>query len=172
DDDMGMRKYRLSINQIIDFINNSELNVIGISHNIYIQNAHEQEMLYETAQLIYEAHSHGLLTFITINNVSSQKAAIIGADLGTDFLITNAPNSLSEIKQTIRYAGKTKIIFINQSKDHKKEITNIFDQFHSNAFGIKTTAKKTLEKTLRYFNSLNAITKKGATVKEALTYYH
>jgi fructose-bisphosphate aldolase (EC 4.1.2.13) len=56
----------VSVEQVIDFKENSGLTILGVGYTIYLGSEYEPEMLRQAAQIIYEAHQHGLIVVLWI----------------------------------------------------------------------------------------------------------
>lgn len=91
-----------SIEQVVHLKHTSKLNICGIGYTVYLGSSFEAEMLREAAQLIYEAHQHGLLAILWMyprgNAISNERdgaliagAAGVGLCLGADFVKINVP---------------------------------------------------------------------------------
>ena len=88
------------IEQVVEFKENSGLNIMGIGYTVYLGSEYEAQMLTEAAQAIYEAHQYGLLSVVWCyprgKGVKDEKdshliagAAGTAATLGTDFVKVN-----------------------------------------------------------------------------------
>jgi DhnA-type fructose-1,6-bisphosphate aldolase and related enzymes len=108
-----------SVLDIIEFKKHSGLDIVGVGYTVYLGSEHEAEMLTEAAQMIHEAHEHGLLTFLWMyprgKAVKHERhpdviagAAGVGACLGADFVKVNPPEG--DLRQAVMAAGRTKII--------------------------------------------------------------
>ena len=82
--------------QVTDFRDNSGLNILGVGYTIFLGSEDEAEMLYQAAQLVYNAHQFGLISVLWIyprgKAVSDEKdphliagATGVAACLGADF---------------------------------------------------------------------------------------
>jgi DhnA family fructose-bisphosphate aldolase class Ia len=57
------------VQQVVDFRDNSKLKILGVGYTIYLGSEYEAEMLHQAAQIVYNAHQHGLLCYGCIPGV-------------------------------------------------------------------------------------------------------
>ena len=179
--------------QVIDFRDNSGLKILGIGYTIFLGSKHEAKMLHQAAQLVYNAHQHGLISVLWIyprgKAVSDEKdphliagATGIALCLGADFVKVNYPQkegmeSKEIFKEAVQAAGRTKVVCAGgSSKDAKDFLQELHDQINisgaaGNATG-RNIHQKPLEDAIRMCNAVFAITVDGATVEEALKIYN
>ena len=181
-----------SIEQVMEFKKNSNLNILGIGYTIYLGSQYEFKMLKEAAQLIYQAHAHGLVTIIWAypkgKSVIKPKdphliagAAGVVATLGADFVKVNYPEVGNEsqavaLKEAVAAAGNTKLICAGgPSTDPKHFYQDLYDQIHvSGAYGNATGRnihQKPLDEAVRFCNGISAITLENKSVDEAMAIY-
>lgn len=111
-----------SLQQVIT-LRDAGINICGIGYTIYLGSEYEREMLYEAAQIINQAHAHGLLAILWIyprgKNVTHEKSAAmlagaagIAVSLGADFVKIHAPESGNalDLRQAVQAAGNTQVI--------------------------------------------------------------
>ncbi len=121
------------LEQVIEFKEQTKLNIVGIGYTIYLGAENEHIMLKEAAQLIYKAHQNGLLAVIWCytrsNNIKNENdihliagAAGVAACLGADFVKLNYPYNLknqkkaaTDYQEVIKAGGKTKILCVGGS---------------------------------------------------------
>ena len=115
-----------SIDNVVEFKKNSGLAIRGVGYTVYLGSEHEQSMLHEAAQIVYQAHQHGLITILwmyprgkAVLNEKDAKtiagAAGIAPCLGADFAKINAPITNNQKKaelltMAVNAAGNTKLI--------------------------------------------------------------
>jgi fructose-bisphosphate aldolase/6-deoxy-5-ketofructose 1-phosphate synthase len=179
--------------QVIDFRDNSGLNVLGVGYTIFIGSEFEADMLYQAAQIVHNAHQYGLLSVLWIyprgKAVSDEKdphliagATGVALCLGSDFVKVNYPQkkdheSKEIFKEAILAAGRTKVVCAGgSSKDARDFLQDLHDQIHvsgaaGNATG-RNIHQKPLAEAVRMCNAVFAITVEGATVEEALKIYN
>ena len=180
------------IDQVVEFKENSGLNILGVGYTIYLGSEFEAEMLVQAAQVIYDAHQHGLLTVLWIyprgEAVKDEKdphlisgATGVGACLGTDFVKVNYPKqegaSSAEIfKEAIKAAGRTRVVCAGGTSDEGEAfLKKLHDQIHisgaqGNATG-RNIHQKPLDEAIRMCNAVYAITVEDASVEDALKIY-
>lgn len=135
----------LNIDQIIEFKQRSKLPIRGVGYTVYLGSEFESEMLAQAAQIIYEAHNHGLITILwmyprgkIIKNERSGDliagAAGVAVSLGADFAKINPPEA-SHSKTTEEWlaiaaqaAGKTKLIVSGGSKKNESAFLSELSQ--------------------------------------------
>lgn len=182
----------ISVPQVIDFKNNSGLKIVAVGFTIYLGSEYEAEMLNQAAQMVYEAHQHGLVTVLWIyprgKSVKDEKdphliagAAGAAATLGSDFVKVNAPkkegvSSTGFLKEVTSAAGRTGVVCAGGSSvDVAKFLSQLYDQIHTggavgNATG-RNIHQKSLEEAVRMCNAISAITVDDATAEEAMSIY-
>ena len=181
------------IDQIVEFKENSKLNILAIGYTLYLGSKNESEMLTEAAQAVYEAHQFGLLSVIWCyprgTAVSDEKephliagAAASAAVIGTDFVKVNAPkkegsSSAELLKEATQAAGRTQVVCAGgSSTDAKTFLQGLHDQIHiggtsGNATG-RNIHQKPLDEAIRFTNAIFAVTVENKTVEEAMAIYN
>jgi len=180
------------VDQIVKFKENSGLNILGIGYTVYLGSEFEAEMLVQAAQVVYDAHQHGMVSVLWIyprgTAVKYEKdphliagAAGVGACLGTDFVKVIYPekegaNSAEVFKEAIKAAGRTKVVCAGGASDEVDDfLRKLHDQIHiSGAMGSATGRnihQKPLDEAIRMCNAIYAVTIEDATVQEALKIY-
>jgi len=130
-----------TVEQVVDFAKNSRLKIVGIGYTIYLGSEHEAEMLAEAARVVYQAQRHGLLSVLWIyprgQAVSNEHdphliagAVGVAACLGADFVKVTYPSKASkaELKNIIKAAGKTGVIFSGGSSQEPKDFLKTLRQ--------------------------------------------
>lgn len=135
-----------TVEQVIAFKKESNLNIIGIGYTIYPGSKYESIMFTEAAHSIYQAHLHGLITvlwsyprgrFVTSEQDASMiaGAAGIGACLGADFIKVNPPNTSNSaqlLQQATQAAGKSGIICSGGKTQNPDDfLIRLHDQIHT-----------------------------------------
>lgn len=179
--------------QVTDFMDNSGLNILGVGYTIFLGSEEEAEMLYQAAQIVYNAHQCGLISVLWVyprgKAVSDEKdphliagATGVAACLGADFVKVNYPQkqgyeSKEIFKEAILAAGRTKVVCAGgSSKDAKAFLQELYDQINvsgtaGNATG-RNIHQKPLAEAIRMCNAVYAVTVDGATVEKALKIYN
>ena len=180
------------VDQVADFASYSGLHILGVGYTLYLGSELEQEMLYQAAQLVNEAHQYGLITVLWIyprgKAVRDERdphliagAAGVAACLGTDFVKVNYPRrkgaeSKEVFKEAVRAAGRTKVVCAGGSSvDVRAFLQDLHDQiFVSGASGNATGRnihQKPLREAVRMCNAISAITLRGWSVEDAMSVY-
>jgi len=183
----------LDVQQVVDFRDNSGLNILAVGYTVYPGSEYEAEMLRQATQIVYNAHQYGLITVLWVyprgKAVTDEKdphliagATGVAACLGSDFVKVNYPKkegyeSAEIFKEAIQAAGSTKVICAGGSSvDVESFLKRLHDQIHvsgaaGNATG-RNIHQKSLDDAIRMCNAIYAITVEGASVEEALMIYH
>ena len=183
----------IDVQQVVDFLHNSGLNVLAVGYTIYLGSEYEAEMLRQAAQIVHNAHKHGLITVLWIyprgKAVKDEKdphliagATGVAACLGSDFVKINYPKkegheSKEILKEAVLAAGRTKVVCAGGSSDDVELfLKRLHDQIHvsgasGNATG-RNIHQKSLEDAIRMCNAIYAITVEEAGVEDALKIYH
>jgi DhnA family fructose-bisphosphate aldolase class Ia len=104
----------LDVQQVIDFRNNSGINVLAVGYTVYLGSEYESKMLHQAAQIVYQAHQHGLISVLWIyprgKAVDDEKdphliacATGAAACLGSDFVKVNYPKKSYESKEIFKF---------------------------------------------------------------------
>lgn len=116
-----------SVEQVVALQKRSGLSICGIGYTIYLGSDHEAEMLAEAAQVVYQAHQHGLIATLwvyprgrALNDETAVHyaagAAGVATSLGSDFVKIKPPHageaisSAELLKQVVKSAGNTKVL--------------------------------------------------------------
>jgi fructose-bisphosphate aldolase/6-deoxy-5-ketofructose 1-phosphate synthase len=163
-----------------------------VGYTVYIGSEYEATMLYEAAQIVYEAHRYGLITVLWMyprgKAVKDELdphliagAAGVAACLGSDFAKVNYPKKAGldpakALKEATEAAGRTKVICAGGSSDAPEEfLRKLHDQIHiSNAAGNATGRnihQKPLSEAVRMCNAIYAVTVEDKGVDEATKIY-
>ena len=181
------------VKQIIDFRDNSGLNIAAVGYTIYLGSEYEAEMLRQAAHIVYDAHTHGLVTVLWIyprgKAVTDERnphliagATGVAACLGSDFVKVNYPKKegcepKELFKEAVRAAGRTKVVCAGGSSDDAESFfKRLYDQIYvsgaaGNATG-RNIHQKSLGDAVRMCNAIYAITVEGKGVEEATRIYH
>ncbi len=180
------------VEQVMDFRDNSGLNILGVGYTVYLGSEYEAKMLHQAAQLIYRAHQYGLITVLWMyprgKAVADEKdphliagATGVAACLGADFVKVNYPEkagyeSREVFKEAVQAAGRTKVICAGgPSVDVRQFLTRLYDQIHTSGAAGNATGRnihqKSLEDAIRMCNAIYAITVEDSSVEEALRIY-
>lgn len=180
------------VDQVAEFKENSGLKILGVGYTIYLGSEFEAEMLVQAAQVVYDAHQHGMLSVLWIYPrgvaVKDEKdphliagATGVGACLGSDFVKVNYPkkegaNSAEIFKEAIKAAGRCKVVCAGGSSDEVEAfLKKLHAQIHisgaqGNATG-RNIHQKPLAEAIRMCNAIYAITVEDANVEDAIKIY-
>ncbi len=182
----------LSVDQVVAFKEDSGLDILGVGYTVYLGSEHEAEMLTQAAQIVYDAHKHGLITVLWMyprgKAVKDEKdphliagAAGVASALGSDFAKLNYPlksgcESREIFREAVLAAGRTKVVCAGgENCDVKSFLQMLHDQIHiSGAAGSATGRnihQKSLEEAVRMCNAIYAITVEDASVESAWKVY-
>jgi len=180
------------VDQVVEFKNKSGLKIAGVGYTVYLGSEFESQMLSECAQIIYEAHQHGLITVIwcyprgkAVTNegdshlIAGASGAI--ASLGADFVKVNPPKKDGKtepmlLKEATVSAGRTKVVCAGgSSKEVVSFLQELHDQIHlggtsGNATG-RNIHQKPLDEAVRFANAIYAVTVENKSVEEAVKIY-
>ncbi len=181
-----------SIADVVEFQKTSGLNILGVGYTIYLGSEFETKMFVEAAQLIKDAHKHGLITVLWIyprgKAVIHEKdphltagACNVASALGADFVKVNYPEPLigdqaESLKEAISASGRTKVVCAGGSNT---SVEGFLETLHSQIFvsGASGNAtgrnvhQKPLPEAVAFCNAISAITIDGKSVSEAMQIY-
>lgn len=182
----------LELEQAVEFRKSSGLNIVGVGYTVYLGSEYEADMLREAAQLVFQAHRHGLVSVLWMyprgKAILDEKdphliagAAGVAAALGSDFAKVNYPqktghNSAEIFKEAVSAAGRTKVVCAGgESTDARLFLERLHDQIHisgasGNATG-RNIHQRPLAEAVRLCNAIYAITVENANVEAALKIY-
>jgi fructose-bisphosphate aldolase/6-deoxy-5-ketofructose 1-phosphate synthase len=178
----------IDVDQVVEFKKSTGLNILGVGYTVYLGSEFENLMLREAAQVVYQAHQHGLITVLWIyprgKAVKDEKdpdliagATGAAACLGTDFVKVNYPKREGEksaeiLKRAVKAAGRTRVICAGGgSMEPKAFLQQLHEQIFisgtaGNATG-RNIHQKSLEEAVRFANAISAITIYGKSADEA-----
>ncbi len=181
-----------SISDVVKFKEQSRLNILGVGYTIYLGGEDEPQMLQEAAQLIKEAHNHGLLVVLWMyprgKGIMEDDVKIIAggagvaAALGADFVKTKYPYTGSHIvlaqkfQEAVQAAGETKIICVGGGKQQPKDLlSHAWHQVNTaGASGMavgRNLHQRPLPEAIKLATALSLIINHEASLAEALAIY-
>ncbi len=185
-----IEKALVDVEDVVEFKQNSKLNILGVGYTFFLGSEYEADMLREAAQVVYKAHTHGLVAIIwayirgkAVKNERSPEliagAAGVAASLGADFIKVNppdAPDPFQALKQAVQAAGTSKVVCSGgESQPVEEFLITLYRQIHeSGTFGNATGRnihQKPLDEAIRFCKSIFAISVENKTVEEALNIY-
>jgi fructose-bisphosphate aldolase/6-deoxy-5-ketofructose 1-phosphate synthase len=182
-----------SVDDVIHFKKNSGLQIRGVGYTVYLGSEYESQMLHEAAQIVYQAHTQGLVTILWMyprgKHVADERdgkliagAAGIAAALGADFAKINPPRAHTVqqeaelLRVAVEAAGNTKLICSGGSRVPEKEfLERSYYQLHEggiagNAIG-RNIYQHSLTEAITFTQALSALIFDGKSVTEACTAY-
>ena len=138
-----------SVEQVVRFKEENNLAIAGVGYTVYLGSRYEAQMLTQAAQIIEEAHAHGLLVILWIyprgTAVTDERskeviagAAGVGAALGADFVKVNPPSAPTSFDRSqllniaARAAGRTGVICSGGPVRSEREfLEELFHQLHT-----------------------------------------
>lgn len=116
-----------TIDDVLRITHESDLPICGVGYTIYLGSRYESQMLAAAAQVVSQAHEHGLVTILWIyprgaaitddqDPLLIASAAGVAASLGSDFVKIKAPHATTDntsaqwLALAVRLTGNTKII--------------------------------------------------------------
>lgn len=181
-----------TVEQIIDFKKSSGLSIVGVGYTVYLGSEFESQMLAEAAQLVVQAHRHGLVTLLWMyprgKAITQERlgeliagAAGVALSLGTDFAKINAPLATADktseewLAIAAQAAGRTKLIISGGAKVSAQDfLQELYDQIHvgkthGNATG-RNIHQRNLQDAIALTNAISSIVYENKTVQEALAF--
>ncbi|HJJ30722.1 MAG TPA: aldolase [Methanocorpusculum sp.] len=177
-----------NVEQVAEIAEEYNIKIPAIGYTIYLGSENEAEMLTEAAELINDAHFHGMVTVLWIyprgKAVKDEKdphliAGAAGAALclGSDFVKVNAPkkdgkSDASLLQEAVKAAGRTKLVCAGGSAtSEEKFLEELYNQIHiggasGNATG-RNIHQKALPEAVKFCNAIYAITVENKSLEEA-----
>lgn len=168
----------------------SSLNIVGVGYTCYLGSERETEMLAEAAQVIHQAHQHGLIAVIWMyprgKAVPNEKdphliagACGVAVCLGADFVKVNYPEAeapAEAFKEAVVTAGRTGVICAGgKTTDAAGFLQQLHEQIHvSGALGNATGRnihQRDLAQAVKLCNAISAITLADYGLEQALQVY-
>jgi len=182
-------QYLWDVRDVVDLKEISGLNIRAVGYTIYIGSDKEYEMMTQAAQMIKDAHSHGLLTVLWIYPRGAAVvdetdphliagACGVACSLGSDFVKVNYPKVAEgsrpeAFKEAVEAGGRCGTVCAGgSSTDAQKFLQDLHDQIHismarGNATG-RNIHQKPLAEARRMCDAISAVTLCGASVEDAL----
>lgn len=185
-----VEKALVDVNDVVEFKKNSKLDILGVGYTFFLGSEYEAEMLKEAAQVVYKAHTQGLVAIIwayirgkAVKNERDPRliagAAGVAASLGADFIKVNPPDAVDPyqaLKEAVAAAGNSKIVCSGgESVGVEEFLTTLYKQIHEsgtwgNATG-RNIHQKPLSEAIKFCRAIFAISVEDKTVEEALKIY-
>jgi len=182
-----LSKQLWSVADVISFKKQSELNIRGVGYTIYLGSEYESTMLSQAAQIVYQAHQHGLVAILWIylrgQSIKDEQdsnllagAAGVGASLGADFVKIKAPKKPADLAAITQAAGNTKVICSGGAAKEPRDFLQILhEQLHlGNTAGSATGRnifQHSLPEALALTKAISALVYGNKTHEQALQIY-
>lgn len=177
-----------SVSDVVTLQKTSKLNICGVGYTIYLGSIYESDMLKQAAQIITQAHQHGLIAILWIylrgniirDETDAQKlagAAGLAASLGADFVKLKMPHDTSaDSLQRIAYAaGNTGVIYAGGNLESIDTVLlNVHTQLQRGARGVaigRNIFQRPTDEAAACIHAINALVHTNASLSEALNIY-
>lgn len=181
-----------TVQDIVEFKNYSDIPIRGVGYTIYIGSEYEHIMLTQAAQIIAQAHKHGLITILWIyprgKNISEETdgqliagAAGIAHSLGSDFVKIHAPAGINnkteadQLKIITQAAGNTKVICAGGHRVSQQDfLEELYNQInHGNTAGCATGRnifQRSEKEAVALTQAISSIVYDNASVSDAIKF--
>lgn len=173
------------VGQAISLAKQGGFRLAGVGYTIFLGSQYEGRMMAEAAEIIRQAHNHGLLAIIwiypkgvNIKNENSVEiiagAAGVAVSLGADFVKLKAPRPLTtkNIQRIVQAAGQTRVIFAGGSSRPVAQVfQDIYTQLAAGAAGVaigRNIHQRSLVEASGWLHGLAAMVYENKTVDQAL----
>lgn len=182
-----------SVEDVLALKKDGKLNIRGVGYTIYLGSEYENIMLEQAAQIIRDAHKHGLVSILwiylrgaAISNDSDPQhlagAAGIANSLGADFVKIKPPKGTQKISsadylaRAVAAAGNTSVICSGGSKIKAENFfTELYDQLHvahtSGCAVGRNIFQRSKKEAIAFAHAIAALIYEDATVKQAVKVY-
>lgn len=181
--------------EVVQFKEESGLNIVGMGYTLYLGSEYEAEMLREASEAIFKAHQQGMFFILWIyprgKNVKNEHdphltagATGVAVSIGADFVKVMYPKvegadgvGVAEaFKEAVQAAGRTMVIVSGGSKIGAEEFfQQLHNQIHiSGAAGAaigRNVHMRPLDEAIRFCKAVEAITFENADVATAMKIY-
>ncbi len=172
-----------SVDDVMTLKKTSGLSIRGVGYTIYLGSEFEHKMLSEAAQVVHNAHKHGLITILWIYprgiHVSDDTdlqllagAAGVANALGADVVKIKPPAQPKQLDIIKQAAGNTMVITSGGKQIDKAELLKrIYDQIHEGringaAIG-RNLFQHSLQDAIKLTQAISAIVYDDVTVEQA-----
>lgn len=182
-----------SVQDVIDLKKTSKLSISGVGYTLYLGSEYEHLMLTQAAQIIHQAHKHGLVAIIwiylrgkAIKNDTDPAylagAAGIAASLGADFVKIKPPkktkstSQAEQLKRAVAAAGNTQVICSGGEKiDAQAFFSELHEQLHIAKTGGCATGRNIFQRShkdaIAFAQALASLVYKDSSVQQAMKLY-
>jgi DhnA family fructose-bisphosphate aldolase class Ia len=182
-----------SVYDVMALKKNSKLPICGVGYTIYLGSEYEHIMLTQAAQIIQQAHEHGLVAIIWIyprgkaikddtDPALLAGAAGVAASLGADFVKIKPPQSTKKssqaalLERAVIAAGNTKLICSGGEKiDTDAFLLELHDQLHIAKTGGCATGRNIFQRSRKdacaFVQALAGLVYNDISVAQAVKLY-
>lgn len=184
-----------TVDQVLQFKESTGMNILGVGYTVYPGSEFEMEMLTEAAQIVHQAHLHGLLAVLWMypkgKAVADEHdvhliagAAGVGVCLGADFVKLKVPQRNGKfdpdmMHEIISAAGNTGVICEGGTReDPASFLQELHAQIHLGGARGSGTGRnihqRSLSDAIKMANAIYAVTvedKSAETAGKLLTEY-
>ena len=174
-----------SVEQVLDLIDFSKLNLRGVGYTLTLGTEYEADMLQQAAQIAVEAHTAGLLVVFDIRTNDTKIGKDIplrmtcgtGADMGADFIVVQRPDiegepTLERLREGVKVAGRTGVICFDPDGEPQVQLDHVHDHLNIvEAAGAAAGPKvydRPMDEARRFCDAISAITVGGHDLEYAL----
>ncbi len=184
--DDPMSEQLWSVDDVLTLKKHAQLSICGVGYTIYLGSRYESRMLAQAAQLIYQAHAHGLITVLWVyargKSITDDQAPAllagatgVAACLGSDFVKIKAPTTPDALLPLLAAAGTTKVICSGGGSVPPQQFLQQLEvQLQAGCAGSATGRnifQKSLPEALAFTQALNAMIIDGTSAAQALQLY-
>lgn len=178
-----------NVAEVVDFARTASLNLLGVGYTLYPGSEYEAVMLREAAQIVHEAHRHGLIAVLwaypkgkaVANEHDSHLiagAAGLAACLGADFVKIKVPylnksTATELLAEATAAAGTTGVICEGGTREDPHQfLATLYTEIHEGKARGSGTGRNIHQRPLRdaiaMANAIHAVTVEDKTVEEAV----
>jgi len=172
-----------SVSEVVEFKQETNLNIVGVGYTVYIGSDREAEMLKTASEVIREAHENGLIVVLWMyprgEKIKDELdphliagAAGVAVSLGSDFAKINCVNKKEFFEEVVKASGKTGIVCSGgEAKDETEFLKDLSFQLEN---GIKGSAtgrnihQKSLKDAVLMCNAIYDLVVEREPLKEVL----
>jgi DhnA family fructose-bisphosphate aldolase class Ia len=180
-----------TVDDVIDVKDDNKLMIAGVGITVYLGSEYEAEHLAQAAQIIMQAHQHGLVTIVWMyprgkaicqedNPHLIAGAAGVALSLGADFVKIKVPastdslTSAQSLKIACAAAGNTKVVCSGGAlKEPQEFLTQLYDQIHiGDAAGTATGRnifQRSLTESIALTHAISAIIYDNVDLKTSIS---
>jgi fructose-bisphosphate aldolase/6-deoxy-5-ketofructose 1-phosphate synthase len=176
-----------SVADVVALKKHSKLSICGVGYTIYLGSEYEHIMLTQAAQIIHQAHEHGLVAVIwiycrgkaitnDIDPVLLAGATGLATSLGADFVKIKPPADIKNLARAIAAAGNTGVICSGGEKiDGQDFLTELYEQLDAGARGCATGRnifQRSEKDACAFARAIAGLVYEDCSAKEAIKIYN